>query len=62
MKRKKHPWQAKVWDAARQSRVGLGSFATPQEAAVAVATARVSGLENLDAEPRQITSLTRLRR
>jgi hypothetical protein len=47
VKRKKHPWQAKVWDAARQSLVGLGSFATPQEAAVAVATARVSGLENL---------------
>ena len=47
LQRKKRPWQAKVWDAARQSHVSLGSFATPREAAVAVATARMTGLENL---------------
>ena len=47
LQRKKRPWQAKVWDAARQSHVSLGSFGTPREAAVAVATARTTGLENL---------------
>ena len=47
LQRKKRPWQAKVWDAARQSHVSLGSFGTPREAAVAVATARTAGLENL---------------
>ena len=47
LQRKKRPWQAKGWDAARQSHVSLGSFGTPREAAVAVATARTTGLENL---------------
>jgi hypothetical protein len=46
LQRKKHPWQAKAWDPARKAHVSLGSFATPHEAAVAVATARMGGLEN----------------
>ena len=47
VQRKKRPWQAKVWDESRKTHVCLGSFATPQEAAVAVATARAGGIENL---------------
>jgi hypothetical protein len=45
--RKKRPWQAKVWDESRRTHVSLGSFATEQEAAVAVAVARADGIENL---------------
>ena len=40
--RKKRPWQAKVWDTARQSHVSLGSFGTPRDAAVAVMLQRLA--------------------
>ena len=48
LQRKKRPWQAKVWDAARQSHVSLGSFGTPREAAVAV---RCNGSHDRPREP-----------
>lgn len=47
VQRKKRPWQAKVWDESRGSHICLGSFATPRDAAVAVAVARAGGIENL---------------
>lgn len=47
VQRKKRPWQAKVWDESRKTHLCLGTFATPREAAVAVAVARSGGIENL---------------
>ena len=39
--RKKRPWQAKVWDTARQSHMSLGSFGTYLMAPAAAAAAGV---------------------